>query len=270
MTDPKVIARMIFWREAGTRPNRSVPAQPRAMPTTFPANLDPRAKSAARIAMVEAWRPRCHAPAGRADRDLAIRYRMRWEERAGCPGPTPPDSMAGDDAAQPRRAARSGLPILGPLSTLAKVSLLVTLAVSVAAIVLDFVLHVDKTILFVTSAGGDPGAGVGRRPLDRAARLADRTAGRRHPERDVRQHRRADHRVLRAARGPHRGGQGVTDGLDHRQPAAGPRRQRAARRLPSRDPGVQREARRRRMRHCSSWPSSACSCRRSSPSPRAT
>jgi Ca2+:H+ antiporter len=47
---------------------------------------------------------------------------------------------------------RSGLPILGQLSTLARISLIATLAISVLAIVLDFVLHVDPTILFVVSA----------------------------------------------------------------------------------------------------------------------
>jgi Ca2+:H+ antiporter len=49
-------------------------------------------------------------------------------------------------------APRSGLPVLGELSMLARVSLIVTLVVSLAAIVLDFGLHVDPTILFVTSA----------------------------------------------------------------------------------------------------------------------
>jgi Ca2+:H+ antiporter len=49
-------------------------------------------------------------------------------------------------------APHSGLPILGPLSGLARVSLLVTVALSVAAIVLDFGLHADPTVLFVLSA----------------------------------------------------------------------------------------------------------------------
>jgi len=54
---------------------------------------------------------------------------------------------------QPSPAApRSGLPILGELSTLARVSLIVTLVISLAAIVLDFGLHADPTILFVVSA----------------------------------------------------------------------------------------------------------------------
>jgi Ca2+:H+ antiporter len=49
-------------------------------------------------------------------------------------------------------APRSGLPILGELSMLARISLLVTLAISLAAIVLDFGLHADPTVLFVVSA----------------------------------------------------------------------------------------------------------------------
>jgi Ca2+:H+ antiporter len=44
-----------------------------------------------------------------------------------------------------------GLPILGQLSPPARIALLVTLAVSVVAVVLDFVLHVDDTIIFIVS-----------------------------------------------------------------------------------------------------------------------
>ena len=81
----------------------------------------------------------------------------------------------------------------------------------------------------------DPRSGMGRRPLDRTARLAHRAPGRRHPQRHVRQHRRADHRVLRPPGRTHRGRQGVDHRLDHRQPAARPRRQRPRRRAPPRD-----------------------------------
>jgi Ca2+:H+ antiporter len=49
-------------------------------------------------------------------------------------------------------APRSGLPVLGQLSTLARVSLLVTIALSLITIVLDFGLHVEPTALFVLSA----------------------------------------------------------------------------------------------------------------------
>jgi Ca2+:H+ antiporter len=48
--------------------------------------------------------------------------------------------------------ARSGLPVLGELSMLARVSLLVTVGLSLLTIVLDFGLHVDPTALFVLSA----------------------------------------------------------------------------------------------------------------------
>ncbi len=47
-----------------------------------------------------------------------------------------------------------GHPILGQLSPVARAFVLATLAVSVAAIVLDFGLHVDETALFLVSATG--------------------------------------------------------------------------------------------------------------------
>jgi Ca2+:H+ antiporter len=47
---------------------------------------------------------------------------------------------------------RTGLPILGELSTLARVSLIGTVLLSVVTIILDFGLHADPTILFVVSA----------------------------------------------------------------------------------------------------------------------
>ena len=46
----------------------------------------------------------------------------------------------------------AGLPVLGQLSVVARVALFVTLAVSAVTIVLDFGLHADPTVLFVTSA----------------------------------------------------------------------------------------------------------------------
>jgi calcium/proton exchanger (cax) len=48
--------------------------------------------------------------------------------------------------------ARTGLPILGQLSPLARAFLVGTVVLSLAAIVLDFGLHVDETLLFVISA----------------------------------------------------------------------------------------------------------------------
>ena len=55
-------------------------------------------------------------------------------------------------AASPTSGHGSGFPILGQLSGLARVSLVATVAVSLVAIVLDFGLHADPTILFVVSA----------------------------------------------------------------------------------------------------------------------
>ena len=49
-------------------------------------------------------------------------------------------------------ASRSGLPILGQLSPLAAISLVLTVLLSLAAIVLDFGLHADSTVLFIVSA----------------------------------------------------------------------------------------------------------------------
>ena len=47
---------------------------------------------------------------------------------------------------------RAGLPILGQLSRFAAVSLVATVILSLAAIVLDFGLHADATVLFIVSA----------------------------------------------------------------------------------------------------------------------
>ena len=47
---------------------------------------------------------------------------------------------------------RTGLPILGPLSPLSRGFLVGTVVVSLVAIVLDFGLHADETVLFVVSA----------------------------------------------------------------------------------------------------------------------
>jgi Ca2+:H+ antiporter len=48
--------------------------------------------------------------------------------------------------------SRSGLPIIGQLSRLSATFLVGTVALSLAAIVLDFGLHVDETVLFIVSA----------------------------------------------------------------------------------------------------------------------
>jgi Ca2+:H+ antiporter len=57
-------------------------------------------------------------------------------------------------APTPHPAAGSGLPILGQLSPLGRAFLIGTVAVSLLAIVLDFGLHVDETVLFLVSAVG--------------------------------------------------------------------------------------------------------------------
>ena len=67
--------------------------------------------------------------------------------------------------------------------------------------------------------------------------------------RDVRQHRRADHRVLRAPGRPDRGRQGVADRLDHRQPAARARPARPDRRAPARHADTSSADRRPNARH---------------------
>jgi Ca2+:H+ antiporter len=51
----------------------------------------------------------------------------------------------------PGGAPRSSIPILGKLSPLAAISLVVTVLVSLVAIVLDFGLHADATLLFIIS-----------------------------------------------------------------------------------------------------------------------
>ena len=46
---------------------------------------------------------------------------------------------------------RSGLPVLGALSPVARIFLLGTLVVSAIAVVLDFGLHADATVVFIAS-----------------------------------------------------------------------------------------------------------------------
>ncbi len=49
-------------------------------------------------------------------------------------------------------SARSGLPVLGQLGPTARILFVATLGVSLLALVLDFVLHIDPTVLFVVAA----------------------------------------------------------------------------------------------------------------------
>ena len=160
-------------------------------------------------------------------------------------------------------AGRRHRPILGPLSAPARIALVGTLLVAAVAIVLEYVVHADQTLIFIVSAASILGLAWSSvsRP---SASGRSRAAGRRHPQRDVRQHRRADHRVLRAPGRPHRGRQGLDHRLDHRQPAARARRERAARRSEER---TQRFSRRSpaRMRRCSCSRRSGCSSRPCSP-----
>ena len=91
-------------------------------------------------------------------------------------------------------------------------------------------------------------------------------AGRRHPQRDLRQHRRADHRLLRPAGRAHRRREGLDHRLDHRQPAARAGRERARRRPPQRHPALRPAGRRLERGAPGASPRSASSSRRSSPS----
>jgi Ca2+:H+ antiporter len=52
----------------------------------------------------------------------------------------------------PAQAAGGGIPVLQPLAPPARIALLATLAISIVAIVLDFVVHADKTLIFVVAA----------------------------------------------------------------------------------------------------------------------
>jgi Ca2+:H+ antiporter len=52
----------------------------------------------------------------------------------------------------PAQAAGGGIPILGPLSVPARISLVGTVLVAAVAIVLEYVIHADPTIIFIVSA----------------------------------------------------------------------------------------------------------------------
>jgi Ca2+:H+ antiporter len=54
-------------------------------------------------------------------------------------------------ATAPAGPSRGGLPILGQLTLVARIALLATVAVSVVAMVLDFGLHADETVIFIVS-----------------------------------------------------------------------------------------------------------------------
>src|SRR5919106_2044852 len=52
----------------------------------------------------------------------------------------------------PGPAGRGSLPVLGPLSSVGRIALIVTIVASVAAIVLDFGLHANANLIFVVAA----------------------------------------------------------------------------------------------------------------------
>src|SRR6185436_12561592 len=52
----------------------------------------------------------------------------------------------------PAQTANRGIPVLGALSTTARIAVVVTVAISLVAIVLDFVVHANETLLFVVAA----------------------------------------------------------------------------------------------------------------------
>ena len=68
ITEPKVMPSMRICRDAGTRPNSSVLAQPSAVVTILPAKRDPIANRAARNAIRASMRG---AALGRRDTEAA-------------------------------------------------------------------------------------------------------------------------------------------------------------------------------------------------------
>ena len=76
MTDPNVIPRSRNCREAGTRPNRRVDAQPRVVIRIFPANLEPKAISAARNAIRPRWPTRSYGESLAGPQAVAAPWRQ--------------------------------------------------------------------------------------------------------------------------------------------------------------------------------------------------
>jgi Ca2+:H+ antiporter len=50
--------------------------------------------------------------------------------------------------------APGGLPVLGPLGPVARIALIATVVVAFVAIVFEFILHIDPTLVFIVSAAG--------------------------------------------------------------------------------------------------------------------
>ena len=94
--------------------------------------------------------------------------------------------MTATAAPAPAPGPGSGLPIVGPLSPFARGFLLFTLVASVVAIVLDFGLHADETVVFVAAAAAILGLAwvvgisterLGRSPGPRWAASSTRPSG---------------------------------------------------------------------------------------------
>src|SRR5262245_17135084 len=52
----------------------------------------------------------------------------------------------------PAQAAGGGIPVLGPLSPPSRIAIVATVVVAVVAVILDFVVHADPTLIFIISA----------------------------------------------------------------------------------------------------------------------
>ena len=52
----------------------------------------------------------------------------------------------------PAQVAGGGVPILGPLSPIARMAVIGTVALAIVAIALDFVVHADLTLVFIVAA----------------------------------------------------------------------------------------------------------------------
>ena len=72
MTEPNVMPSSRIWRDAGTRPKRSVLAQPSAVVRTLLANRDPNATRAARMATRGVSAPGGHVHAAGVGRSVAF------------------------------------------------------------------------------------------------------------------------------------------------------------------------------------------------------
>src|SRR6476469_8475249 len=117
MTEPKAIPSSRYWRDAGTRPNSSVVAQPIAVVRILPTKREPNANRPARIAMCAASGGDGRARVARTHRAACVRVanvaspgRLRWQ---GCDDYEPRRADAArerpaDPGAAPALRARGG------------------------------------------------------------------------------------------------------------------------------------------------------------------